>query len=199
MDNLSSSSAETSTVLKWMRAVADAAIAFEGRWTFRALNRVNPGLHQLMTEQLDLFHAAQVTGTAAEVETQGAATVRGYQAIAKAMATAGESDDAYVIGQDLRTGLVIAIGDRRAATARVRDVHGNKAIFVTPDEVAGLLASIEGLARLKQIFPGAEILGKPAVALTGIDRHPGEPDKGDAHGLEADAAAHGLQAMEDAG
>ena len=52
-----------------------------------------------------------------------------------------------------------AIGENKASAARVRELHGKEAIWVTPDEVASIWAQAE-LIRLKEIkqrFPGATI------------------------------------------
>jgi hypothetical protein len=55
----------------------------------------------------------------------------------------------------------------------VRELHGDKVVWITPDEVAAIVANIEAfkpIATIKRLFPGAEIL----------DFHPGEPAKEDA-------------------
>jgi hypothetical protein len=54
----------------------------------------------------------------------------------------------------------------------VRELHGESVSWITPDEVAALLANVEAfkpVAAIKRLFPGAEIL----------DLRPGDP-KGDA-------------------
>lgn len=177
------SPADTRTVTFWMRTVSEAALSFEGRWTMKTLRRINPGLHEAMSEQLALWGEACVCGTVKDVAEHGGATVRGYQALTKAMLASGEADDAYVVGFDARTGLYVAIGEQKACGARVREVHGERAIFLSPDEVAGLVASVNGLAMLKQIFPGAEI----------IDRHPDQPAKAES-GMPVEGV---LEAVED--
>ena len=79
-------------------------------------------------------------------------------------------DDAYLLGVCPRTGTKVAIGDQTAARARVREVHGEAVIWLTPHECASLLASQQTVASLKRLFPGAEL----------FDLYPHEPGKGDA-------------------
>ena len=79
-------------------------------------------------------------------------------------------DDAYLLGVCPRTGTKVAIGDQVAARARVREIHGEQVIWMTPHECASLLASQQTVASLKRLFPGAEL----------IDLYPNEPGKGDA-------------------
>jgi hypothetical protein len=118
-------------------------------------------------DQVNLFGEACVTGTAQEIETHGEATVRGYGKAVEAMQNAQIEDDAYQLGIDMVTGTKVAIGTQKAAVQRVRSVHGTDVIFVTPDEVARMLAGIESfkmIGAVKRLFPGAEI----------IDRYPEE-------------------------
>jgi hypothetical protein len=151
--------------------VADAASAFESRWTLRALRRVDPGLHAGLLEQQGLLDEAIVTGSEADIEEQGAAMCRGWALAARRMADAGEPDDAYLLGHDERTGLRVAIGDQLAARDRVREIGVPGAldendqpvtervpvIWITPDECASLLAAQQELLRIKGAFPGCEI------------------------------------------
>ena len=95
--------------------------------------------------------------------------VRAWQVIYRRMEAVGAPDDAYVLGVCPRTGTRVAIGDQTAARARVRELHGEQVIWLTPHEVATLLASHQVAASLKRLFPGAELL----------DLHPDEPVKGD--------------------
>jgi hypothetical protein len=69
-----------------------------------------------------------------------------------------------------RTGTKVAIGDQLAARARVREVHGEMMVFMTPHECASLLASHQTVASLKRLFPDSELL----------DLYPNEPAKEDA-------------------
>ena len=161
---------EQMAIRRWQGAVAEAALPFERRWTLAALNRVDPDIHRRLIAQRSLLDQAQVTGTAEEIELHGAALCRGY---AKAIQlVAAEPDDAYMLGQDMRSGFRVAIGRQKAVAQRVREVHGKTVIYVTPDEVAAIVANLEAfkpIVAIKRLFPGAEML----------DVHPGEqPAKG---------------------
>src|SRR3974390_3510977 len=93
------------------------------------------------------------------MEQQGAAVVRGYAEAAQALQDAGEADDAYMIGEDPRTGFRVIIGQQRAAARR--ELNGKAVIWITPGEVAAVLANLEAfkpIAAVKTLFPGAEIL-----------------------------------------
>jgi hypothetical protein len=142
------------------------------RWTLAALKRIDRDLHRRLLDQRDLFDQALVTGTAQDIEAHGAALCRGYAIVIQALERAAEPDDAYMLGQDTRTGFHVAIGQQKAAAQRVREVHGDKVVWITPDDVATIVAHLEGfkpITLIKRLFPGAEIL----------DLHPGEPAKGD--------------------
>lgn len=157
---------------RWLGEVSNAALAFEQRWTMAALKRVSPDLSRRLFEQRGLFDQSLITGTADEIETQGSAMCRGYVAAVRALE--GEPDDAYVIGKCPRTGFTVAIGQQKAAADRVREVHGERVVWVTPDEVASLLNSVEAfkpIAAIKRLFPGAEI----------VDRYADEPARGDSY------------------
>jgi hypothetical protein len=159
--------------------VSEAARSFESRWTLRALKRVDPGLYALFVEQRGLWEAALVKGGEADVEAQTEAMCRGWLAVARRMEEAGAEDDAYLLGRDERTGLRVAIGDQLAAMDRVREIEVPGALdendqpvmervpvtWVTPDEVATLLAAQQELLRIKGAFVGAEI----------VDLYPTEP------------------------
>ena len=163
---------EHAAIRKWQTAVAEAALPFEARWTQAALKRVDQDLHRRLLDQRDLFDQALVTGTAQDIELHGAALCRGYAIAIQALERAAEPDNAYMLGQDVRSGFRVAIGQQKAAAQRVREVLGDKVVWVTPDEVATIVAHLEAfkpITLIKQLFPGAEIL----------DLHPGEPAKGD--------------------
>jgi hypothetical protein len=137
------------------RQVADAASAFESRWTLRALQRVDPELAALLNEQERLWGEALVTGSEAEIEEQTAAMCRGWAKVTARMQD--EPDDAYLIGAD-SSGRKVAIGNQRAAMARVRKIHGEAVCWLTPDEVATLFYAQQELAKIKGAFPGAEVI-----------------------------------------
>lgn len=155
-----------------LTAASDAALPLESRWTLAALARVDRGIYDRLREQRALLDAAVVTGTQEEVIAHAQAMARGYRKAAEILERAAEPDDAYFVGQDPRSGLKVAIGHQKAAAARVRELHGHKVIWVTPDEVAAIVANLEAfkpIAMIKQMFPGAEM----------VDVYPGEPAKAD--------------------
>ena len=126
--------------------------------------------------QQDLFNRAAVTGTAEEIEGHGAALCRGYAAAVRAVETTSEPDDAYILGQDPRSGFTVAIGHQKAAAERSVELHGKSVVWISPDEVAAVLAQLEGLKALstiKRMWPGAEIVdirtGDPAESDSGIE------------------------------
>jgi hypothetical protein len=149
---------ETDFALRWLNLVTQAALVFEARWTMAALKRVNPEVHGRLREQRSLFDQAVVTGTRAEVERHGAAMVRGWAKAVSVLEHAAEPDDAYWLGQDPGTGFRVAISYQKAAVERVRQRHGPAVVWVTPDEVAAVLAKLKPLAAVKQKFPGAEVV-----------------------------------------
>lgn len=155
-----------------MQRVSDAATPFESRWTLRALRRVDRDLHDRLLEQQGLYHEALVTGDPAAVEEHAAAMCRGWAMVTRVMEAAAVEDDAYLLGHDPKTGTTVAVGENRHAIDRVRALHGQRVVWLTPDEIAALFAGIERfktIAAIKQQFPAAEI----------IDVHPKEPAKGD--------------------
>jgi hypothetical protein len=156
-----SRSLDSDVVIRLLREVGDAAAVFEGRWSLGALARVDAGLAQLLADQIADYHAARLTGTMTELKEEAAACKRGYLKCAAVMEAAEVQDDAYLLGIDTATGMRVAIGDRRASAARVCELHGRNVVWLNPDEVARLWASIQGLRRIdavKEQFPGAEVV-----------------------------------------
>lgn len=147
-----------------------AAAAFESRWTMRALKRVDVELCQAVDEQRQLFHEAILTGEDDQIREHGEAMCRGWQATVVRMEQAGEPDDSYMLGQS--HGVMVAIGSQRSASARVRELHGDRVVWLTPDEVAAMFAGLQGVAEVKALWPGAEI--------TRVERYPDEPAQEDA-------------------
>jgi hypothetical protein len=152
-----------------MGRVSDAAAPFESRWTLRALQRLDAELHDRLLDQQGLYHHALITGTPDDVEEQSAAMCRGWAAATRAMEAGGVSDDAYLLGLHAATGTRVAIGDQKHAIARVRDLHGDQVVWITPDEVAALIAGLEAIKVAKSLWPDAEI----------IQLYPKEPAKSD--------------------
>lgn len=156
-----------SVVRHWLAEVSSAALPFESRWTWLALRRVDDGLGRRLFEQRGLFDQACITGSVDDVELHGGAMCRGYAAAVRAMEAAGAEDDAYQLGSDPETGCRVAIGTQKAALARVRELHGQDVIWITPDEVACLMASVEKfkfVGAVRQLFPGAEVVRRYAEA-----------------------------------
>jgi hypothetical protein len=152
---------EHAALIHWMRAVSEVASLFEARWTLAALKRADADIYRRLCEQRALFDKALITGSAADIERHGAAMCRGYALGVMALERAGEADNAYLLGQDPGSGLRVAVGEQKAAAARVREVHGNTVVWMTPDEVATMLATTEAfkpIAAIKRLFPGAEVL-----------------------------------------
>lgn len=153
--------AASAALHQWHAEVAKVAEAFERRWTMRALRRVNPDLHQRLQEQIDLFHQVKFLNEAPDIEAHGAATCRGWQAAVEALEKAGEPDDAYVLGFDPSTGTRVAVGEKICAAKRVAEIHGEKHVWITPDEVASMFAALQGveaISAIKREFPGAEMV-----------------------------------------
>jgi hypothetical protein len=140
----------------WPPRVTAAALAFEARWTRNALRRVAPELADRLDQQTRLYQEAVEDGTAEQIETQGGGMCRGYAVCAAAMQTAKADDDAYLIG--VSDDVTVAIGDARAAVDRVKERFGRDVVFVTPDEVAEMLAKLPALSEVKRVFSGAEIV-----------------------------------------
>ena len=151
-----------------MDRVSRAASPFESRWTLRALLRVDPDLHERLLDQQSLYHQALVTGASEDIEDQAAAMCRGWATVTRAMESASVPDDAYLLG--FHAGTRVAIGEQKHAIARVRNLHGNPVIWITPDEVAALIAGMEAIKAVKSLWPDAEI----------IRLYPKEPAKEDA-------------------
>lgn len=149
---------------------SEAAAWYESRWTLRALLRTDHNLHELIQEQLSLFHEACLLGEDAEIVEQGEAMCRGWMAAVRRMEQSGEPDDAYLLGQ--HGGTVVAIGAQRAASARVRELHGDRVVWLTPDEVAAMFAGIQDVGKVKALWPDAEIV---EVRNKLIDRYADEP------------------------
>ena len=139
-----------------MRRVSDAAAPFESRWTLRTLQRLEPELFERFADQQGLYHEALVTGTPDDVEEQSAAMCRGWAAVTRAMEAAGAPDDAYLLG--FHAGTRVAIGEQKHAIARVRELHGDQVVWITPDEVAALIAGLEAIKVAKSLWPDAEII-----------------------------------------
>jgi hypothetical protein len=152
---------EQVAIRRWQGAVAKATLPFERRWTFAALKRVDADIYRRLIDQRALFDKALVTGTPEDIELHGSALCRGYAKAIQVLEVAAEPDDAYLLGQDIRSGFRIAIGQQKAAAARVRELHGDMVVWITPDEAAAVLAHVEAfkpIVAMKRLFPGAEMV-----------------------------------------
>lgn len=148
---------------KWAPLVSEAALAFERRWTLRALRQHNPKLADQFEAQIGRFDTAMNSGTSMEVETEGARLCRAYGLIASELAKANVPDDAYLIGRH-STGktdfLMVAISATPEARDRARELYGEGVLWFSPDEVATVIAldlRAKKVADIKRAFPGAEI------------------------------------------
>lgn len=135
-----------------------AETAFRSRWRLSTLARVNAGLHTALCEQIDLYNAALVTGSATDAREHAAAMVRGWAAACRALESPLLSDDAYLTGFDPSTGTRVVIAEQHGSIGRVQCLKGERVLVVTPDEVAKLMAVSTILAETKALFPDAEIV-----------------------------------------
>ena len=147
-----------SLVSELMAMVAPAESAFRSRWRLATLQRLDPELHQMLIEQIDLYDRAMVTGTDDEAREQAEAMVRGWRAACAALESPLQSDDAYLTGFDPSTGLVVVIADCQASGPRAQMGAGRKIVIVTPDEVAKIVAGLNLIAEAKSLFPDAEVI-----------------------------------------
>ncbi|GJE45684.1 hypothetical protein [Methylobacterium soli] len=132
------------------------ATAHEARWTLAALRRVDPEIGARLDRQIGLWLEAARTGDEDEIELQGGGLARGYRKAAEIMQAADAEDDSYLLGHDAASGLTLAIGHSPASAEAVKVNHGPDAVWMTPDEVAGLLQSLGGfetIAAIKRAWP----------------------------------------------
>jgi hypothetical protein len=165
-------SAAPDIVAKWQALASEAAQAFEARWTFALLKRVEPDLAQRLLHQREVFREACISGTNSDVARHGTGVTRGYAVAIKAMEDAGEGDDAYQVGYDERSGLGVAVGRGKAPALRVKKLYP-AAIYLTVDEVAillGRVASLKPIVATKRQWPGCEILGDPIIGEQPINQ-----------------------------
>lgn len=135
--------------------VQTAEDLFTTRWRLGSLRNVDAELHQRLREQVSLFEKALFGSSDKETRLQAEATVRGWKAACAAMEALEQPHDAFMYGTDARTGLVVAIGERPRSQSALKD---SQAVFLTPGEVAALVARDPVLTAAKQAFPDAELL-----------------------------------------
>ncbi len=139
-----------------LKKVTELAAMYESRWTLHALELVDSELHAALTEQVDMFHEQLVTGEDEEIIDHGEAMCRGWRAAIVAMEQSNIADDAYLVG---RFGdITIAVGRSAKSSQRVRDVHGENVVWLTPREVAGMFFRIREVEAVKALWPDAEIV-----------------------------------------
>jgi hypothetical protein len=147
-----------SVVAECLALTQPAETAFSSRWRLSTLARVNAGLHQALCEQIDLYNAALVTGSATDAREHAAAMVRGWRAACGALESPLLPDDAYLTGFDTATGTRVVIAEQQAAIGRIQRVAGERVVIVTPDEVARMVAAAAIVAECKAFFPDAELV-----------------------------------------
>jgi hypothetical protein len=149
---------DTTVVANCLKLVAPAEGAFRSRWRLGTLARIDADLHQALSEQIDLFNAALVTGTDAEAREHAEAMVRGWRAACAALEAPLIPDDAYLMGFDLNTGTRVVIAEQMGSIGRVQAVAGERVVMVTPDEVARMVSGMAIIAEAKRLFPDAEVM-----------------------------------------
>lgn len=146
---------------EWNAKISHLAERFEARWLHITLEQLDVDLAEALTDQKRRYAKAATTGTATEIREEGAALCRGYQVAGEALEAAQAADSAYLVGRCEQTGTVIAIGHSPASVARVRELYGEGAIWMSPDEVATMIAlapaGLQTLGRVKVVFPGANL------------------------------------------
>jgi hypothetical protein len=161
-------SAPVPPVAEMVARLSIAQASFETRWSMGALRLVDVDLHARLVEQCELWHEAQIVGDEAEVERQGEALCRGWVAAVGRMEREDEPHNAYMLGQ--HGGVLVAIGERQAAHAVERD--GRQAVWLTPDAVAKMVAGLQTLGTLRELWPDVELIRV-------VEKYSGEPAKGD--------------------
>lgn len=146
----------TSVRQRMINKQSQIAATFESRWTLGALLRAAPELHEALADQLGMFHESLVTGSDEDIIKHGDAMCRGWAAAIVAMEKSGIADDAYHIGQFGQT--TVAIGRMQKAPEWLREQYGDDVTWLTPREVAAMYMQIESVKRVKELWPGAEIV-----------------------------------------
>jgi hypothetical protein len=149
---------QPSLVGQLLAQVAPAETAFRSRWRLQSLQRIDPELHGLLVEQIQLYERSLVTGSDEEAQDQAAAMIRGWRAACAAMESPLQSDDAYLTGWDHNTNTIVVIAKCRESGPRAERVLGQKVVTITPDEVAKVIAGLNIIAEAKSLFPDAEVI-----------------------------------------
>ena len=147
-----------SVVASALSLVAPAQTAFTSRWRLTTLQRLDAELYARLIEQQDLYDQAMLMGSDDDVREQSQAMVRGWRAACSRMERPIQPDDAYLLGHDPNSFTRVVIGHHTQSIARTQYIEGQTTIFVTPDEVAALFASMTALRTVKALFPDSEIV-----------------------------------------
>lgn len=145
-------------VAELMAMVGQAETAFRSRWRLATLARLDPELHGLLCEQIDLYQRSLVTGSDDEARDQAGAMVRGWRAAVAALESPLQADDAYLTGWDENTNTIVVIAECSGSGARAHVEKGQKIVVVTPDEVAKIVAGLNIVMQAKGLFPDAEVV-----------------------------------------
>jgi hypothetical protein len=154
---------ETQLIKNMRKRIAEFAMPFESRWTFAALRAADRDVATRLHEQQNLFSEACVRMDARDIVDQANALCRGYAVAFELLEASRMPDDAYMIGIDPATGCKVAIGQCDLALQRIRDLHGDNFVWLTPENVARMFASIESFKAIdavRKVFPDAEILDR---------------------------------------
>lgn len=155
--------ASPAVVAECLAMVAPAEAAFHSRWRLTTLERVDPELHQLLHEQIDLYSTALIAASADELREQSGAMVRGWRAACGVMEA--QPHDAYLVGLDWATKTRVVISDQKQSMAHVSGHEECRVVAVSPDEVAKLIGSLGIVALTKEHFPDAELTGFQSKAV----------------------------------
>lgn len=150
--------ADHKLVAECLALVAPAENAFRSRWRLSTLERANADLHRMLVDQIGLYNAALVTGTATDAREHAAAMVRGWRAACAALESPLLPDDSYQVGYDSFAGIRVVIADQRTSVGRAQSLNGERVVIVTPDEVATMIAGMTIMSEAKAFFPDAELV-----------------------------------------
>lgn len=145
------------------KLVDRAAAPAIGRWTWHAISRAAPDVHEALADQQRMLNEAYLEGDPEDIKRHSQAMARGWRIAYRAMSAADEPDDAYLVCECIATGDIVAVIRQKnpepeleaAVSARVRAVMGEHAMVLAPHEVA---AGLAGAAAVKREFPGAEVI-----------------------------------------
>lgn len=161
----------------WAAEISKIAQLYERRWTRLSLNRIDADLAARLAAQQSLYDSACLRGTVAEIEAQGGGLCRGWLAAIRAMEEHQVPDDAYMFGSDPVSGMRVAIGHSKASAELVAELYGKDCVWISPDEVAVLLALTNDLTKeatglavaVKQHWPGAEVTRHNYVPANSVE------------------------------